>query len=244
MRTWGRRLLLTGSLLASSAFAKKIGFGDSGKGVTLGGGLFVEFFDRDSDWDPVPKLAPTGTDISGSGDLKRLPLRAGFFLQRSNAYIEPYLRYILNTGGDWTASGGLDGDGTTSFASLGGGLKVGVAVHRSDLFQVLIVAQGEAVSQRVTLGFDGDDDPLSLGNLSLMGGGGLQPELWLADLWSLSVFVGYLGGQESPWEATKAGTFLGVDHAVGALKDSDGNAIRSKWGGFLIEATMRLNFYL
>ncbi len=242
MRVLSLLRIISGLLLISSpAWAKKGGFAENQKGVSLGGGSYFAFFDRDKDWDLVPDLAPTGTDVSGSGKQRLIPIRAGFFMQRNNAYIEPYLRYVASRGTAWSSSGTLDGEGTTSFRSMGFGANLGVAVYRDDNFQLLVVGQGEYVSQRVTLSFESEE--LLAGNTSLLAGGGIRPEVWMTDQWSAGLFMGYLSSVVSPWSARAAGSLMGVSYAAGPLDDAAGDPVQSEWGGFLLELTLRLSFY-
>jgi|GEM_PF-1410192 len=233
------------ALLSHEVAAKTTGFTDNQKGLSLGIGTYTHPLANDNNYDPVPSLAPTGTTTSDSEKIKLLPAKLGIFMTRGSAEAEGYFRYMLNTRHKWTATGGVDGDGYVTFRSYGAGLNLGVALAQSSRAQIKLALNGEYVLQRANLSFDnsGSAELLKLKSTSLLAGVGLQPELWLGDLWVLSLFAGYQYGFLKNWEVAKAGNFMGRSHTEGALYDANGNAAHSQFGGVLLEVSFKLNFY-
>jgi len=244
-RSLGRILRVASALGAFSVSAKNTGFLDPQKGLVMGVGTYKHWLANDNAWDPVPSLAPTGTSVSGSNGLLLLPTKFGFFMTRGSAEIETYARYMINRSGGWSSSGTFDGSGSTNFKSYGAGLNAGVAVFRANRFQLKTTVNIEYVLQRATVGFTSasDTDLLKLSSTSLLAGAGIQPELWLGDLWVLSLFAGYQYGFDRKWNVSEAGTFMGRTHAVGELKDALGRSVKAQFGGFLAEVALKLNFY-
>jgi len=232
------------ALTLSSAHAKKTGFLDSQKGIVLGIGTY-KYRDTNNAHDPVPALAATGTDTSGSNTIKFLPIRAGLFVTRGPAEIETYLRYMIAQNGGWTATGGQDGTGNTSYKSIGAGINAGVALYKLDSFQIKTTLNAEYVMQKASLSFKDTSgtDLIQLGTNSLLAGAGLQPELWLADLWVLSLFAGYQYGFQQPWTVSEGATFMGRTHTAGGLVNGAGDPAHARFGGFLLEVALKLNFH-
>ena len=235
-------LLLFGS---APALAKNTGFLDSQSGLTLGAGTYKHWIDNVNAYDPVPGLAPTGTTTSGSDDILLLPLKAGYFLTRGNAEIETYFRYMINGSGTWTATGTQEGTGTFKFRSYGAGINAGVGLVQTDRFQLKFTLNGEYVLQRLKVNFKSASatEILSLQSTSLLAGVGLQPEIWLGDLWALSIFAGYQYGLKSNWSVAEAASFMGQARSVGEFSDSAGAKVPARFGGFLGEITLKLHFY-
>lgn len=237
--------LALASFSNTSIAAKVTGFTDSPKGITLGAGTYYFWLPNDNNYDPIPSLAPAGTTIANSNLEFLLPSKIGFFVQRGKVSFEPYFRYMLNLRKSFTASGTTVGTGYMTFGSYGYGANLGVSMLQKQRFQVNFVANGEIVFQRATVTFSesgGGTDKLKIKSTSTLVGIGLQPELWLGDMWSLSIFAGYQYGFLKYWDIEKAATFMGDPKTVGPLLDSDGNQTKAQFGGFLIEATLKLSF--
>ncbi len=234
--------LLFGS---APALAKNTGFLDSQSGLTLGAGAYKYWIDTVNAYDPVPGLAPTGTTTSGSDGILLLPLKAGYFLTRGNAEIETYFRYMINRSGSWAATGTQEGTGTFTFRSYGAGINAGVGLMQSDRFQLKLTLNGEYVLQRLKVNFTSASaaEILNLQSTSLLAGVGLQPEIWLGDLWALSIFAGYQYGMKANWSVAEAASFMGQARAVGEFSDSAGAKVPARFGGFLGEISLKLHFY-
>lgn len=245
MRIFARTVAFAAVLWCAPIFAKNTGFLDSHNGLTLGAGTYKHWIDTVNAYDPVPGLAPTGTTTSGSADIRLLPLKAGYFLTRGNAEIETYFRYMINGSGSWAATGTQEGTGTFTFRSYGAGINAGVGLMQRDKFQIKLTLNGEYVLQRLKVNFTtaSATELLSLQATSLLAGVGLQPEIWLGDLWALSVFAGYQYGMKSNWSVGKAASFMGQARSVGELSDSAGAKVPSRFGGFLGEISLKLHFY-
>lgn len=227
------------------AHAKKTGFLDAQQGIIMGIANY-QYLSGKNAHDPVPFLAATGTETSGSAAIQFIPIRAGLFITRGNAEVETYLRYMIAQKGTWAASGGQDGAGTTAYKSIGAGINAGVAIYQLNSFQLKTTLNAEYVMQKASLTFEDSvgTDKISLGTNSLLAGAGLQPELWLGDQWVLSLFAGYQYGFEQPWNVSKDTSFMGRTHSQGALLDGAGDPATARFGGFLIEIALKLNFQM
>ncbi|MEO5668869.1 MAG: hypothetical protein ABIR96_12485 [Bdellovibrionota bacterium] len=239
-----RALVAILALLSWPAFAKT-GFLDPQSGMTLGLGTYEHSIAGENLFDPVPALAPSGTTIAGSDTLRLLPAKIGFFTTRGNAEVEGYFRYMLNQRSPWTASGGQDGTGYTTFRSYGAGLNAGVSFLQESGFQMKATLNAEYVLQRASIEFRGSSttDTAQLATSSVLTGAGIQPELWLGDLWVLSLFAGYQYGFARTWNVSKSTTFMGRSFSQGGLDDANGVAAKAQFGGFLAELALKLNFY-
>lgn len=243
-QSWGAACLLL-LFLSAPAQAKVTGFMDGPKGVTLGGGLYYFLIDNNNRFDPIPSLAPTGTTITGSANQLLLPAKVGFFMQRGKLNIDLYFRYLANLRRNFTAAGNNTGTGYLTFSSYGAGANLGVALYQRNRFQFNFVGNGEVVFQRARATFTPDvgaEENLKLKATSYLAGIGLQPEIWLGDMWTLSLFGGYQHGFDRYWEIEKAATFFGSGRSVGALLDANGNQSYAQFGGFLVEVTLKLSF--
>lgn len=218
---------------------------DGPVGVTVGGGMYFNLIENNNRFDPVPALAPTGTTISGSENQVLLPAKVGFFMQRGKVNIDLYFRYLANLRRNFTASGGNTGTGYLTFGSFGYGGNFGIAMFQRNRFQLNFVANGEIVNQRARVTFTpdvGSEGNVKLKATSFLSGVGIQPELWLGDMWTLSLFGGYQHGFDKYWEVEQAGSIFGVGQAAGTLLDASGNRSYAQFGGFLVELTLKLSF--
>jgi len=234
-----------GFSLKVPAATKVTGFLDSPKGVTLGSGTYYHWLPNDNKFDPIPALAPAGTTVTGSENQFLLPSKLGAFIQKGKIAFEGYFRYMPSLRRSYTATGTQDGTGYITFGSYGAGLNLGVAMLQRNRFQINFVLNGELVFQRATASFSptaGGTDTIKIKSTSNLAGIGFQPEIWLGDMWTLSIFAGYQYGFLKYWEVEKAATFMGDAKTVGALVDSSGQASKAQFGGFLFEATLNLSF--
>jgi hypothetical protein len=231
--------------IASPLAAQNTGFGGNKRGLSLGVGTYWHPLKNDNRYDPVPSLAPLGTNITDSNKIHLLPAKLGLYVARGRAQVEGYFRYMLNSRHRWTASGGLNGHGYVTFRSYGGGSNLGVSLLHSPRAKMDFVLNGEYVLQRASLNFlnAGTNETLNLKTTSMLAGVGLQPELWLGDLWVLSVFAGYQYGFIKNWEVAKASNFMGVARSTGPYSDAHGNPATAQFGGALVEISLKLNFY-
>ncbi len=227
------------------ARAKVDGFQDSPKGVTLGTGTYYFWLPNDNKFDPIPSLAPAGSTVADSENQFFLPSRIGFFIQRGKLNFEGFFRYMLNLRRNYTVTGGNTGSGYMTFGSYGYGLNFGIALMQSQRFQLNFVGNGEMVFQKATATYSpstGGTDTIKLKSTSQLIGVGLQPEIWLGDMWSLSLFGGYQYGFLRYWDIASAASFMGDAKAIGPLVDANGSRTKAQFGGFLFEATLKLSF--
>jgi hypothetical protein len=171
-----------------------------------------------------------------------IPIQFGFFKTSGPLSIEGYLRYVINIQGAWTATGTDLGTGSTKYASTGLGLQSGFAFHTSPRFKAEIVGLLEYISQKVHLSFS-DSTAIDLRSTSYLMGAGLRGQVWLGDLWVLSLLAAYQYSPQSTWNVYENALFMRRNHSAGALKDPNGNGVASKFGGVALEATLKLNFY-
>ncbi|MBS1984596.1 MAG: hypothetical protein JST16_10535 [Bdellovibrionales bacterium] len=238
------RITLLGSLLATTA--ARAGFDDRDHffGLMMGAGTYFHPIASQSLFDPVPALAPTGTTVAGSQNVRLLPLKLGFFKELpGRTFVEAYARYTLSSGGAWTTTGTLEGSGTTKFYSVGAGMNFGFTFFMRSRFRMQFLANGEYVKENAALTYTtgGPAERLSVTSGGSRAGIGLRPELWLGDMWVLSLLTAYQYGFKSQWSAAKASTFFGVDQS-GPLKDANGALIPAQHSGVLVEACLKLNF--
>jgi hypothetical protein len=239
-------LALFAGLNAISCWALKSDLSREQSGLTLGGGIYQHYLPNDNAFDPVPGLAPSGVTVTGSETLYIIPARMGYFSDRKVGGYAIYGRYIASTGSSWTASGDLEGTGSTRFGSIGIGAEATAFLLRGTRFRLGLTANSEYILQKMTLSFTptgGTASPFNVSAESVLIGLGLKPEMYLGDLWTLSIFSGYQYGLSRTFEASAAGSFFGISHAAGTLTSpTTSSAIPSQQGGFLFEAILKLHF--
>jgi hypothetical protein len=237
----GCAVLLMISLAASrAAHAYKTNFSETHWGVEIGGGTYFFPYSIKNLYDPVPNLAPSGVTASDSNGYYLVPLKFGYFQDLKDLSFEVFLRYMINYPNTaWTATGSVTGSGHTRFSSLGAGAGANLNVWNSKRLRIGLAARMEYVKEKVALTFSGSsgNEKLALSSTAFLYGVGLQPEIWLGDFYSLSIFGGYLTASKKTWNVSKAATFMGASHAAGA------STVPSQHGGLLVEATFRLNFF-
>jgi hypothetical protein len=225
------------------ALAKKTGFTDPQRGVTMGYGLYLSILHHENVFDPVPALLASGTTSVGSEDVSLRPMKFGYFTTRGQAEVELYLRYLSNPRKQWSLEGGSTGNGFSEFRGYGFGANAGVALLQEPSFQVKFVLNAEYVSQRAKIHSVDTAQMIRLQTSSMLAGFGVQPEVWLFDLWALSLFAGYQYGFAREWGVAQNAVFLGRSFTEGTLSDPSGRASRAQFGGVLLEAALKLNFY-
>jgi hypothetical protein len=235
-------LFLAILLVAAPAFARKTDFMESHKGLVFGAGIYMHPSANDNLFDPVPELAAAGTTIAGSKSGYLIPIKFGVFVEGGNKVIvELYGRYMMNTG-SWTATGNFTGTGTTRFKSYGGGGSFSIISARTKKLRLLVTFNGEYMFEKADLTFPGAE--LSVKSPGLLAGIGLQPEVYIGDLYILSVFLGYQYGLSKVWSAAADGAIFGTNHSAGVITSPlTGGTIKSQFGGLLIEANLRLAFF-
>lgn len=231
--------LTLAGLYSAPASARKTSFVEDHVGALFGVGTYVMM---PAAIDPIPAMTRTGSTVAGTKSFYLLPMKFGFFKTKNAISIEAYLRYVINVKGGWTSSGTDVGTGSTKYSSLGAGFHLGYAFAQRSRVQMQLVGMVEYVGQKVRLDFS-DLTSISLSSSSYIMGGGLQMDVWLGDLWSLSLFGGYHYSPASSWNVSDSVTFMGRAHTAGDLLDRDGKALESKFGGFVGEATLKLAFY-
>jgi hypothetical protein len=235
--------VLLALILSSPSFARKTNFLESHKGLILGAGTYYHPTANDNLFDPVPELAPAGTDVAGSKNGYLLPIKVGLFAEAgTRAAIEVYFRYMMKTSAPFTASGGNTGTGKTAFSSWGGGGSLSIIAVRKAKVRMLLTLNGEYVFEKAKITFN--NEVLSLSAPAMLIGLGVQPEVYLGDLYALSMFIGYQYGLAQKWSVAAAGTMFGQAYTAGALTSPlTGAPIKSQFGGLLLEANLRLNFF-
>jgi hypothetical protein len=226
--------------------SKVTGFQDSPRGVTLGGGIYYHLLTNDNRFDPAPALGDSGDTFTSSDEQTLLPTKVGFFMQRGRVLIEPFFRYMINKRSNWTVSGTNSGTGYFTFTSWGFGADMGVAMLQSQRFQLNFVLNYEMVFQRNKVTFNptaGGTESIKLRTTSQLAGVGIAPELWLGDMWTLSIFGGYQYGFTRYWNVENSSSIMGRSFTAGSeLLDSSGGRSVAQFGGFLVQGTLRLAF--
>jgi len=232
------------------AEARKTNFTEKQTGITLGVGTYFYLLPNDNKWDPVPELAQAGVTTANSKSTYIVPTKFGYFYSIPRASIEAYLRYVVNFFFFFSVEGSHVGPGTstgsTNFGSWGGGANFSAVVAPGAYIRLNIAINAEYILQRATLIHnlsEGEEERMHLGASSVIFGGGLQPQFWLGNMWSLSLFAGYQYGLTRNWSATKDGVLFGNIYTTGALVSPlSAGAIQAQFGGFLLEASMQLAF--
>jgi hypothetical protein len=235
---WPLFLFLIAFHASRPAFARKSSLAENQKGVLLGGGLNFFWLPNDNKWDPVPELAPAGTTVTGTDSGFVLPISIGIHYSTPAFGFEFWCRYIASMGNSWSATG-VEGAGSSTFASVGGGGQLTIYPYNNGWFRFGVAGIAEYVKQKLELQFvptSGGTQYLWLTAPSVIFGGGVQPEMWLGNMWALALFFGYEYGMTKTYTALKAGELFGVSYAKG-----DGS-IATQNGGFLLEARLRLGF--
>ncbi len=231
---------------SAKSWAVATGFNDTLWGISIGAGFGPSFASPlKASFDPIPEIAGTGSTVTDSRRSTLIPARFGLFLSKPLTQIEVYFRHLRNTHEPWYSSGSQSGRGATHFASNGVGGQIGVTLGHTNRFRASVIAQGEYVIQRASLYFTpagGAEESIRIKSGTPIIGGGLQAEAYLGDLWSLGIFAAYQHGFDAEWSLSEGTTFMGRTHS-GKLEDSDGDNIDAKYGGFIVELTLRLAFY-
>jgi hypothetical protein len=149
---------------------------------------------------------------------------------------------MLNTSSTWSTTGGVDQDGKTTYKSYGAGALISGTAARYESFRLNLAASAEYILQRATL--TSLNEKLSLSGRSILLGPSLQSEIYLGDLWVLSLHTGYhYGFPGNEWSAVSASTFLGQSVPSGALSSLGNGAVKSDFGGFFAEINFKLLLY-
>lgn len=237
------------ALLAFAAQAAEKSSGSATKtqtGFVLGAGTYLHPLPHDNAFDPLPDLAPEGFTIAGSDKITLLPVKIGLFRSLgSRANVEVYGRYLLSMGGTWTVTGTQTGTGSASWSSYGGGVNLSVALAPGARIRLNGVLNAEYVLQRLHLESltNVAAEKIDLTTSSMLVGFGLQPELYLGDLWTLSLLAAYQYGFTGTWSAASAADFLGVAQSGTLRNPKTGGAIVAQNGGLLLEASLKLSFF-
>ena len=236
-------------LAAPVAFAVNRDFASPSRGIMLGVGTYEAFGNKALALRaPIAEISPTGTDIVASHNLRLLPVTLGMFANQNRLLAEGFLRYWFALGNTWTAQGNQTGSGSTHYSSYGVGGRVGYALIQNTRYRLIFSAMGEYLSEQIALSFQDDvagAESLSLRSPTTLFGGGFQNEIWLGDLWTLSIFSGYQVGYSQDWNVTKdSSNFLGKAYTAGPLPEArTGNPVKPNYSGFLLEANFKLAFY-
>lgn len=157
-----------------------------------------------------------------------------------------YAIYMMNLRSAWTVAGTPDGAGSTQFTSYGAGAEISLPVYNIDIMRMNFAINGEYVRQKARLTFiptSGGTDILDLSTTSYLVGVGFEPELWLGDMYALSLFAGYQYGLNQTWQVAKDATFMNNPFVVGALTNpTSGSGLTSQFGGFYLAAGLKLHF--
>ncbi len=242
-----RYFIFVGFAFGLEALAVKTNFMDPHRGLSIGMGTYARSLYSSNIFDPVPALNSSGTTPAGTEDYYLLPAKMGYFREFGVAIFETYFRYMLNSSSPWTATGSSAGDGNTLFKSKGLGVNAGIMVANSESVRLNLTFNAEYMFQTAEVSFTptgGVKSTLILKSSSFLFGGGLQPELWLGDLWVLSTLVAFQYGYPSAtWKANNAATIMGSAYTAGAITDPEtGTAAKANFGGLLIEVGLKLNF--
>jgi hypothetical protein len=234
--------VILAAITATDATARKTNFLEDHQGFTLGAGTYWAPIASQNIYDPVPQIAPSGTEVQGSKGSFLIPGRLGYFRELGRSSFEFYGRYMINTRHTWTTSGSIDTSGQTLYNSFGAGALLSGTAARYSHFRINVTASAEYMFQRATL--RNGADTLTLKANSILLGPGLQWELYLGDLWVLSLHTAYhYGWPTYTWSAAKAAQFLGQNIAQGNLSSLGRGAVKSHFGGFLAEVGFKLLLY-
>jgi hypothetical protein len=228
------------------SFAVTTGFNDTLYGISMGGGSYFDFGMPDArNFDPIPGTAGSSNTTTGTEDSYLLPMRVGFYIAKPETQIEIFARHMRNTHDPWVSAGSQVGRGHTYYGSWGVGAQIGAALGTTNRFRLSLIGMVELMMQKATLSFTptgGSEESIKIGANTVLAGGGLSGEVYLGDLWTLGLFSGFEHGFAAHWTVSEGGSFMGGTRS-GTLNDENGDPISAKFGGFLIELSLRLAFY-
>lgn len=234
--------------LPSQVFAYITDFRDHHVALTLGAGAIVERLPNDNQFDPIPELAPSGVDIANSDNTYLIPARMGFSIDRPWANFEIFYRKLFNSKYTWTSTGGaFEGSGASNYNADAVGGTFAVRLTGGEKWRIMGAFTGEygTYTNRISFRYsDGTEEGVKLKTAAQIAGIGIQPEIWLGDMWSAGLFAGYTYGWPLNWKAYSDGALFGQSFTKGAEVSgaSTGSPVRVAFGGFTVELVMRLNF--
>jgi hypothetical protein len=240
-------LVLMALCVAPCVWAKKRNFKQAQRGVTLGAGVYNQHLRHYNRYEPVQGLAGPDYSFNGLTDTSIFPFRLGLFHSTQSTHAEVFFRYVHHQT-NWEVLGDKPGIGQSTIKGRGAGVLLGMRVAGSDSFRIMLGGMAEYVQHKALIEHDPDagaTETLRLSSTNILVGPALMTEMWLGDLWSLSLLSAYEYGVGTTWRVSRSGELFGVQRGAGTARNNDrmANPIISEFGGFLTELTFKLSFY-
>jgi hypothetical protein len=234
--------------MTSELMAKKRNFSDPYSGLLMGAGYYKAATSSANRFEPIYDLAETNRPIDDIRKTSNFAYRIGPYFSTPEANFELFFRYMRNVRRWESAGGATSGIGKTTIKGFGGGTLISFRVLGEDRFRLMLGAMAEMLTHNAHIVYYPDtkgSEVLNLQSKNFLIGPLLQTEIYLGDLWSVSFLTAYEYGLSRNWNVKEASRLFEIERQQGetvSLKNP-GKAVVSEFGGFLLEATLKLSFY-
>jgi hypothetical protein len=244
-----KKIMVCGVALffCNNLYARITNFQETHFGLLNASGYYFYPSFNPGTWNPSPDLAPEGVLATGYAEVLQLPLKIGLFIDLKRVSFDLYGVYAMSLFPFWEVSGDYEGSLSSTLTSMGAGAALSIHPIKYNRFRAGISFQAEYILQSMTfsnLAESVEDlELLALSTTSMLAGAGPHIEVWIGDMWVLQIAGIMQFGTPYNWNVKTAGSFLGVDHAAGPLTSATtGEVVKATFGGFFLQAQMRLNF--
>lgn len=239
--------VVLGLILAAETWGYGTGLDKPHTGVSVGAGALLDLNQDVSAFDPLSAFENSSIEIQGSEFSSLRPIRMGFFTENSTYSLEFYGIYLYGRKNWLVVSDNFEGTGRSSYQSFGLGSKLGLELFTSRIFRISLVGLMEYYWHHLELQYtpEGADgyQPLGLSTNNYNYGWGLEPELWLGDMWRLSFLAAYVRSGVANWSVDRAEFFIDKSRVKGELLNNEGATVGQKAGGLLLQLAFKLSFY-
>ncbi len=234
-----RFFALCGGLGTFTAQAYKTDFKKNHTGVGVAVGELRPALQQ-SAFFPTRSLGSGEHYFSDTDASKVLNMRFGFFRDVQNSTVEIFASHYRNTVSHFSASGAAGGSGQANLSAWGAGVQSSLHFVRTARFRSSLNLSFEyaTLNLKYQLG-----NELKLNTTILSPGLGWRNEFWLGDMWILSLLTSYQYSMPQDWKVSEDSIFLGKTYPKGTLTDQFGQNLKSRYGGLLLQASVRLAFY-
>jgi len=236
------RLIFLVSILAFGArsFAYQTNLNDNHSGLAFAVGTLDP--SANANFDPITSMGPAGTRFSGTTDFRLMHYKLGAFRDLQKTYMEIYGLHMRNTVSTWSVAGSFSGSGKTNVSGKGVGISTALRMAGDARFRLMADFSAEYVWVTGKIVMD-TPSTILLTTKAINIGAGLRGEVWLGDMWTLSILGAYKYGIAQPWEVYEASSVMSTRYAQGVLQNRDGSTVNSNFGGMYGEASLHLSFY-
>ncbi|NCN27464.1 hypothetical protein GW915_07800 [bacterium] len=229
--------------------AVKTSFNDQQRGLVFGiGRSFPSLSPHSTQFEPVKQLSGEDDNFTKLQDYALYPSRIGLFWGGPFNTFHLYGRYLFNNKKTWNKLNAPTGVGRTTIKGMGVGAGLDLMLTGDTAARLMLSLSAEYIKNKAILAFQPDLDnkeTITLNSSNYLIGAGITGELWLVDMWVLSLTTGYQHSLGGTWSVkSPGGDFFDVPRESTTLYLEDGTTeATSRFGGLFVEATLRLNFY-